>query len=129
MAWDATVIALIGTVVYCGVAALLHGIVGFLPEALGCFIGAWLSSYYIGTRQREHFRSALGASAGIVFATYVSIDIAYAVGRLARGISTTWEPLMLFFWAVVMTSWWLVPATAGVVVALSRSAEHRAQQK
>ena len=118
---DATVIAAIGTIVYCALAVLLRGVIGFFPETLGCFAGAWISSYYLGTQGRHGFLRSLPIAIAIVFATLVAIDLAHVVGRLVRGTRTSWEPLMLFLWAVGVTSWWLVPATAGIIVALNRS--------
>lgn len=117
----ATVIAAAGVVVYLVLVLLLRGILGFFPEVIGCLAGAWLSTYFLGTGDGTTFSRTIPAAIGVVLATFVAIDIAHLIGRFVRGTPTSWEPLMLFFWAVVATSWWLVPATAAIIAALNRA--------
>jgi hypothetical protein len=115
------VIAAVGVIVYGVLVLLLRGIVGFFPEVIGCLIGSWLSTYFLGTRDRAAFSRAIPAAIGVVLVTFIAIDIAHVIGRVVRGTPTSWEPLMLLFWAVVATSWWLVPATAAIIAALNRA--------
>jgi uncharacterized membrane protein YeaQ/YmgE (transglycosylase-associated protein family) len=107
--------------VYAVLVLLLRGIIGFFPEVIGCLVGSWLSTYFLGTRDRTAFSRTIPAAIGVVVATFIAIDIAHVVGRLVRGTPTSWEPLTLLFWAVVATSWWLVPATAAIRAALNRA--------
>jgi hypothetical protein len=117
---DALVIATLGAATYLVLAAALHGILGVFPETLGCFLGAAASAYLVGIPLDRRIGSSVLASLKIVAATFLAIAVTHTIARLVRGVPTTWEPVVLLYWAVVATSWWLVPGTAAVLLLLQR---------
>jgi hypothetical protein len=56
----------------------------------------------------------------IFAATIGSIAIGYAIGLVRGGGTVREQPLILVFWAVVATSWWVIPGTMVVIRQLNR---------
>jgi hypothetical protein len=113
--------ATIGTLVFVAVGLVSHGLVGSPLEAAGCFFSALLSTGLVVRASARDPRSNSFAAAFVVFATFLGIAAAHAAEQpLVRGVAVDGEWRGLLFWAVVTTSWWLVPAAAWVLSVCNR---------
>jgi hypothetical protein len=117
----ALAVALVGTVVFLGLRDVLFGLIDPPAYILFCFVGAFVSSMLFASPMQRRFVSLLPRATGIVLLTYVFIS----VGHLAHHIGS-WdytvptEAMNLLLWALVTTSWWLIPLTAVVLKVFSR---------
>ena len=103
----AFLIAVTGTITLYILGKVLHGLIGTPWELISCSIGAFVSTYLVAM---YNFKSNFISSLAIVFITFIFISIGHAGEQVfSRHVSVDFEPLVLFFWATVMTSWWLVP--------------------
>jgi len=81
---------------------------------VGCFLGAFLATLILVRSPAASVVANLPAAAWIVALTFLTIAAAVAAEQLlVRGVAVDSEWLGMLFWAVVTTSWWLVPSCAG----------------
>ena len=109
---------LVGVLVLFLLSRLLHGMLDDPGMYVGCASGAFLTTLLMYAPGRMISRRGLGASVVIVLGTYVVMALAFLIDKQVRGVfdSTTWdEARNVLFWAVITTSWWLVP---GVMLTL-----------
>ena len=113
----ALVMSTMGTGVF---LVLRHALVGLIdsPRLLAAsVVGSVVSSLIFYDVRAFGFRSNLRPAVRIVFGTFLIIGAGQAVSTWSeRGVELGFEPVGVVFWAVVATSWWLIP---GVAVSLS----------
>lgn len=117
---DGVILSILGTLLFLILAAVLKGLVGSPGEIVGCVVGIAATVTVAGTRGRFSFWSALPISTVIVLSVFVFIAIGHAAEDFLSGQSVGAEPVNLVFWAVVTTSWWLIPLTAACILVLNR---------
>lgn len=125
--------ASVGTVIFLALGAISHGLIGSPLEPTGCFLGAFVSSVLVVREVNRSARRNFLAAVVIVLVTFCSIAAAHAIEQpLIRGVPVDEEWRGLLFWAVVTSSWWLVPGVAYVLAFWNRRLptaqviEHRA---
>lgn len=117
--------AVLGTVVFLGLRAVLSGLLEPPLYIVGCSVGAFSSCLCLAAPRQRSFAAWLMPATGICLTTYVFIGVAHLLHRVPTWDSTVpTEAVNLVLWATVATIWWLVPATAavlkGMTAALSR---------
>jgi len=119
---NALVVSLLGTaLLYLLGQFLFRGLVGSSWELPFCFIGAWLTTFLFAKKRSSDFRPHVVEAVPIVFGTFFFISLGHALSKIySRGTPLDFEPIGKFFWATVVTSWWLIPSVAGVLTLLSR---------
>ncbi len=105
--------AIIGTIVFLGLRWILVGLFDSLLYVLFCFIGILLSSLFVVNPQTRKFTKCLPAATLIILSSYLFIGF----GHLATMVNTwdhtvPYEGVVIVLWAVLLTSWWLIPLTA-----------------
>ena len=112
----ALAIAVLGTAMFLVLRTLLFGLLEPPLYVAGCFVGAFLSCLSMAAPQRRSFVSWLQPAAGICLSTYAVIAVAHLLYRAGTWDRTVpGEAATLVFWAVVATSWWLIPAVAAAL--------------
>jgi len=109
----AFIVASLGTAVFLGVRAL---VVDLLEPPLyigGCFLGAFVCCLWLAAPEARPFAGWLKRAVGICLTTYIFIGASHLVYR-----ASTWDYTVptegtgMVLWAVLTTSWWLIPALA-----------------
>lgn len=117
----ASVVAALGTTAFLCLRVVLVGLLEPHLYIVGCFIGAFLSSLVFAVPQRRSFRSWILPATGICFVTYATIASCHLLHRVPTWDHTVpTEALGLVFWAVIGTSWWLVPAVAATMTVVGK---------
>lgn len=112
----ALAIAVLGTAVFAGLRAVLPGLLDPPLYIAGCFVGAFLSCLSLVAPRRRSFASWLLPAVGICLITYTSIAAAHLLHRARTWDDTVpTEAGILILWAVMTTSWWLIPLIAGAL--------------
>ena len=109
----ALVMSTMGTGVF---FVLRHALVGLIDSPwllAACVVGSVASTFLFYDVRASVFRSNLGPAVRIVFGTFIVIAAGQAASTWSeRGVEVDFEPLGVFLWAVVATSWWLIPGVA-----------------
>ncbi len=109
----AFLISIIGTAILYILGKLLHGLIGTPWDLIACSVGAFISTYLLSAHTRNRFKSNLVPSVAIVFVTFIFISFGHALEQVfSRHLSVDFESIGKFYWATIMTSWWLVPIVA-----------------
>ena len=113
--------ASIGTAVFLALGFISRGLFGSFFEAGGCFVGALLAATAAVRPGFLSLRANLLPAVFVVIAALLGIAAAHAAEQaLVRGVPVDEEWRGLLLWAVLTTSWWLVPATAWVLALCNR---------
>jgi hypothetical protein len=116
----ASIIAILGTLVFLVVRAVLVDLIEPPVYVAGCFVGAFVSTLVLVAPRRRTSFQWLAPAAGICLATFLSIAISHLMYR-----ATDWdnsvpgEALSLVFWAIFVTSWWVMPPLVGLLALLT----------
>ena len=118
---SALLVASAGTGVFEALSRLTGGLVGSFYETLFCAVASFISTIAFARPRELGVRENLLPAMLITFSSLVAISVGHAFEQvLERRVAVDFEPFGLFIWAVVVTSWWLVPATAVVLSGCSR---------
>lgn len=116
----AAVVASLGTLVFLGLRAALGPLIEPPLYVVGCCCGAFASCFAFAVPPRRPFTAWLPPAAGICLTTYAFIGAAHLIHRGSTWDATVPDEAMgLIFWAVVATSWWLIPSTAATLMLVS----------
>ena len=117
----AALLSLLGTILFYIIGLFSFGLVGSYYELTSCFVGSFFSSLLFNDIDKQNFKLNIAPSVKIVFTTFLTIAIGHAIEqRFIRQVSIGFEPFGMFFWATVITSWWLIPLTSFVLTLLNR---------
>ena len=128
--WVAAVVTLLG----CGCFLLVRGLVTDLLDSpwlfVGCAGGAFVTTLAVYDESRRGWLDHLGPGLVLVASTFTAIGLALGLsGVLTRQIDGLTGVLAavasIWFFAVVYTSWWLVPAATTTLWALRRWGPNR----
>ena len=119
---NAVIVSLLGVAILFLLGRFLNGLVGSVWDLSSRFLGALITTLLFAKQESAAFRAHLFEAVPIVFGTLIFISIGHALSQVyARNTSVDFEPVGKFMWATFMTSWWLIPGTAGVLTVLSRT--------
>ena len=106
-------ISAVGTLVLYLLGEALFGLVGSASDVLPCAVGAFLSTFVFHRITTREFKSNLRPAAFIVLATFLFISAGHAIDQVwRRHVAVDFEPVGKLIWAIVATSWWLIPLCA-----------------
>lgn len=117
----AVAVAASGTVVLWLVGRALPGLVGTRADLIAGAVTSLAATCGLARAAVPTVSGNLATATRIVFLTLAGIAVAHGVDQVfVRGSPLDEEPLVKLFWAVLGTSWWLVPGTALVLAAVGR---------
>ena len=118
----AVVIAALGTAVLWFLGLLLFGLIGGPWDLASCAVGALATGFAVADPERVSYEANLWPAIGIVFGTFTAISVSHGLEQLlVRRVPIDFEPVGKFFWATVVTSWWLIPLVTFVLIGLNRA--------
>jgi len=110
------VVAVVGTGVFEALGLAVSGLVGSFFETLLCAVGAFLSALLFSRPRVLTVRGNLLPAVLITISTFGFIAVGHALEQVfERHMPVDFEPFGLVFWAVVATSWLVVPGAAVVL--------------
>lgn len=116
----AAVVSCVGTLVLYFFGIFLSGLIGSVYDLVFCLIGAFISTFLFNHYENLSFRSNMIPGVKVVFTTFLIISVGHAAEqKFERQVSIDFEPIGKFFWATIITSWWLIPLTALVLYFLN----------
>lgn len=123
--WFAAVVTVLGSACFLLVRALVTDLLDPAWLLVGCAVGAFVSTFAVYDESRRGWLDHLGPGVVLVASTFTAIGLALALsGVLTRQIDGLTGVLAaigsIWFFAVVFTSWWLVPAATTTLWALQR---------
>lgn len=119
----AVVVATTGTAVFFALAHGLRGLVGSPLQYTLCAVTAFAATVWQADKTSRSFPSNLLPALLITAFTYAAIGAPEGIAemRARKGDPSgllNWSTVV--FWAVVTTSWWVVPGTAGLITVFNR---------
>jgi len=91
-------------------------LVGSVYDLVSCAIGSFISTIVFSNPKNISFKSNIKIAVGIVFLTFLFISAGHTAEQIyTRKVAVDFEPIGIFIWATLATSWWLIPLTAVVL--------------
>lgn len=118
----ALAISAVGTLVLYLLGKALFGLIGTTSDIISCAVGAFLSTFIFHRLSTTEFKPNLRPAALIVFATFVSISVGHAIDQVChRHVAVDFEPIGKLIWAIVATSWFLIPLCSLLLTWLNKT--------
>jgi hypothetical protein len=111
------VAALVMSATGTGVFLLLRRLLPMLIDSAwllaGCVVGSFASTLLFYDRSASRVQTNLRPAAKIAFVTFAFIAAGHAASQqFERAVAIDFEPIGLFLWATMATSWWIIPGAA-----------------